>query len=582
MRDHLREGVEKAITRLGTGFLRHPANSSLRERLAAGRLAATDYHRQLLRLIYRLLFLMVAEERGLIASTGQDAARRQTIYRDHYSVTRLRERAEQVVEASTFSDLWLGLQRSFALFSYGPDDNQLGIPPLNGDLFSRHATADLDGTHLYNHDLLVAIRHISMFRADSVQQRVNYSALDVEELGSVYESLLDFHPTIAEGPAFELQAGSERKTTGSYYTRPELVHELIESALAPVMEDRLAAAVASGSGPATAGLKAGVTEAKEKAILSMTVCDPACGSGHFLLAAGRRLGRELAKIRTGEDEPTPEAFHLAVRDVIAHSIYGVDVNPLAVDLCKLALWLEGHWTGKPLSFLNHHIKCGNSLIGVLDPAVIKQGIPDDAFTPVTGDDKKAAQAIKKRNRKEREDRQRGQRGLPFGQTVLDKLEGYASQLHELGEIAENSPADVRRKAELYRKVYESPESERAHRASDLWTAAFFVPLKDASDPAIPTHEFLMEFLERPIGARPALVKADELKLKRRFFHWHLDFPEVFARGGFDVVLGNPPWERIKLQEEEFFATRDEAIAKAPNKAARQKLIDELIGTCPCW
>ena len=143
---------------------------------------------------------------------------------------------------------------------------------------------------------------------------------------------------------------------------------------------------------------------------------------------------------------------------------------------------------------------------------------------MTGDNKEAAKAIKKRNRKEHEDRERGQRGLPFGQTVLDKLEGYAGRLHELGDIAEDSPADVRRKAELYRKVYESPESDRAHRAADLWTAAFFVTLKRPQRPFVPTHEFLMEFLERTIGTRPPLVKADELKLKHCFFHWHLRVP----------------------------------------------------------
>lgn len=122
VRDHLRDGVEKAITTLGTGFLRHPTNSSLREKLATRRLVATEYHRQLLRLIYRLLFLMVAEERGLILSSSHDFQHRYAIYRYHYSLNRLRERAEHVVEASTFSDLWLGLQRSFALFSY---DNPL-------------------------------------------------------------------------------------------------------------------------------------------------------------------------------------------------------------------------------------------------------------------------------------------------------------------------------------------------------------------------------------------------------------------------------------------------------------------------
>ena len=137
---------------------------------------------------------------------------------------------------------------------------------------------------------------------------------------------------------------------------------------------------------------------RQEAIQGISVCDPACGSGHFLLEAARRLGKELARIRVGEDEPTPEQFHVAVRDVISHCIYGVDQNPLAVDLCKLALWLEGHWAGKPLSFLDHRIRCGNSLIGVLDPAVMADGIPDDAFTPVTGDDKKVAAAYKKRNK----------------------------------------------------------------------------------------------------------------------------------------------------------------------------------------
>jgi type I restriction-modification system DNA methylase subunit len=183
-------------------------------------------------------------------------------------------------------------------------------------------------------------------------RRVNYAALDVEELGSVYESLLDFHPVFTAGdpPGFALTYGTERKSTGSYYTPPDLVHELIRSALEPVLEERLR--------------PARTREEKERAILSLKVCDPACGSGHFLLAAARRLGRELARLRTGEEEPAPEAVRLAVRDVITHCIYGVDKNPLAVDLCKVALWIEGHAQGKPLTFLDHRIRCGDSLVGV--------------------------------------------------------------------------------------------------------------------------------------------------------------------------------------------------------------------------
>ena len=129
-----------------------------------------------------------------------------------------------------------------------------------------------------------------------------------------------------------------------------------------------------------------------------------------MLEAARRLGKELARIRVGEDEPTPEQFHVAVRDVISHCIHGVDQNPLAVDLCKLALWLEGHWAGKPLSFLDHRIRCGNSSTGIVSPSIMEEGIPDDAFDPISGDDKKVAISYKRRNKSERA---LGQKRLEF-------------------------------------------------------------------------------------------------------------------------------------------------------------------------
>ena len=188
---------------------------------------------------------MVAEERGLIVSVGENAESNQKIYDEWYSITRLRDRAAQIIDTSPFGDVWQGLQQTFSLFEYGLDTNPLSIPPLNGDLFHQeHAIPDLKGTELYNHELLRAIRHLSLFKDGNVQQRVNYSALDVEELGSVYESLLDYQPVLQpsdKGLVFELRTGAERKSTGSYYTRPELVHELVESALVPVMEERIAA-----------------------------------------------------------------------------------------------------------------------------------------------------------------------------------------------------------------------------------------------------------------------------------------------------------------------------------------------------
>lgn len=568
VRDKLRDGVEDALKTLGTGFLRHPNNEALRERVKASTLTAAEFHRQLLRLVYRLLFLMVAEERRMIVPEGPEADRRQSQFDRYYSVGRLRTLAEKPIESSTFGDLWIGLRQSFSLFEDG-DSNPLGIPPLNGDLFSAIAVKDLQGTHLYNDVLLAAMQRLSLFEDHRVRQRVNYSALDVEELGSVYESLLDFQPAFTEQPegmSFELRTGSERKSTGSYYTRPDLVRELIESALVPVMQDRLA--LAKDSDPAKERKK------RQQAILSMSVCDPACGSGHFLLAAARRLGRELAKIKTGEDEPTPKEFHLAVREVIAHCVYGVDVNPLAVDLCKLALWLEGHWTGKPLSFLDHRIKVGNSLIGVLDMDVLEGSIPDEAFNPVTGDEKKVANLLKRKNKEERE----GQPSLPFD--VAEHVHQYANDSDSFVAIDENTPADVRRKKEAYEKARQKADWWHDWVAANLWTATFFLPLTEKNDPVIPTHDKFIAYLRgKHVGAQmegAAIGFATDI----RFFHWQLEFPEIFERGGFDVLLGNPPWDRIKIQEEEFFATRDDRLAKAPTKAARKALIADLPQTNP--
>jgi hypothetical protein len=563
VRDKLRDGVEDALKTLGTGFLRHPNNGALRDRVKAGTLTAAEFHRQLLRLVYRLLFLMVAEERRMIVLEGPEADRRQSLFDRYYSVGRLRALAEKPIEASTFGDLWIALQQTFSLFE-DRDSNPLGIPPLNGDLFSAIAVKDLQGTHLYNDVLIAAMQRLSLFEDHRVRQRVNYSALDVEELGSVYESLLDFHPVFEEQPegtSFELRTGSERKSTGSYYTRPELVRELIESALVPVMQNRLASAKDSDLTKER--------EKKQQAILSISVCDPACGSGHFLLAAARRLGRELAKVQTGEDEPTPKEFHLAVRDVIAQCVYGVDVNPLAVDLCKLALWLEGHWTGKPLSFLDHHIKCGNSLIGVLDTKVLEEGIPDEAFNPVTGDDKKAAGAFKKKNKTER----KGQY-LPFDQ-LGEHVHQYATESEQFVSITEDTPADVRRKKEAYENARQKHNWWHDWVSANLWTAAFFLPLTKYDDPVVPTHDKFMAYLRgKHVDAQmegTAIGLATELE----FFHWLLEFPEVFERGGFEVVLGNPPWESIQLDEKEFFTSIGEdeiaTLAGARRKAAIEGL-----------
>jgi hypothetical protein len=355
VRDHLRDGVKLALEGFANGFLAHPANADFLRALAEGRTTPRGFYHQLLRLIYRLLFLMVSEERNLLVSRRPEHSAAADIYRRYYSVTHLRRLLDQRSAYTDHDDIWQSLRVLFRCLQDDQFGPLLALPALNGELF---APLTLDGLGLRNADFVTGFWHLSNYTDERTRsvRRVNYSALDVEELGSVYESLLEFHPHVdldARPPKFELiEEGGERRSTGSHYTPPELVAPLVKHALEPVLEERLKTAKTKDD--------------KLTAILSLKVCDLACGSGHFLLAAGRRLGKELARIRTGEDEPAPERLRECIRDVITHCIYGVDKNPLAVELCRVALWLEGHAEDKPLTFLDHRIRCGDSLVGVFD------------------------------------------------------------------------------------------------------------------------------------------------------------------------------------------------------------------------
>ncbi|NPV48386.1 MAG: DUF559 domain-containing protein [Armatimonadetes bacterium] len=736
IRDGLRNAVEQAIVTFANGFLAHPRNEQLREDLRSGSISATDFYQQLLYLIYRLLFLMVAEERGLLS--GGDGGHHSA--REYFTVQRLRALADEPLSApERFSDLYLNLRALFYSLCNEEFAAALGLPPLNGELFDCARTSALSDAYLNNRDLLTAMHTLSWFvpRDQRVPTRVNYRHLDVEELGSVYESLLDLQPIVEEHGGrlnFRFGSGTERKTTGSYYTRPELVQELIKSALVPVIEDRLASPPApspqcgegmprgSGAGvrpkvepvpgyvydlarklrkegtdsenllwqclrdrqlaghkfhrqhplgryiadfycaearlvveldgaphreqrqaeydqlrdeeiakrgltvlriqsadvqrdpqsvlntiarhltpsspsspsPPSGEGAGGEVDPREAALLGLKVCDPACGSGHFLLAAARRIGTELAKVRTGEEAPAPDAVREAVRDVITHCIYGVDKNPLAVDLCKVALWIEGHSGGKPLTFLDHRIRCGDSLVGVFDLKVLEEGIPDAAFDPVSGDDRKLASAIKKRNKKERT----GQHGFAFDTAA--EVHDLVEERRELETLHDDTPEDIHRKRAAWERLQrDGGPLWRERMACHLWTAAFFSELtKEAQDgQRIPTTGDLRRFLQDPNAVDARLRgHAWALGVRNRFFHWPIEFPEVFAphprpsdapsplvergsggevTGGFDCILSNPPWEMIQLEEQEFFATRDPEIAKAPNKAARERLIQRL-------
>lgn len=534
VRDKLRDGVEQALRVLGSAFLAHPESGPLRDKFERGQMDAPRYYRQLLRLVYRFLFLMVAEERRLIFPPSDADTARQAVYNKYYSVAQLRDRADRYFAGDHNGDLWLGLRETFRLFRDHDAAQKLGLSALDGELFGPHACEDLEGAACTNEQLLTGVRQLSSFLDDKQRRRVNYAGLDVEEFGSVYESLLEYQPQVSlDPPSFDLTIGSERRQTGSYYTPPDLVRELVDHALVSVMEERLA--------------KAKTPKEKQEALLSLKVCDPAAGSGHFLLAAARRIARELAKVRSGEDEPSPVEYRHGLRDVIRQCVYAVDKNPLAVDLCKVALWIEGHNAGLPLSFLDHHVKCGDSLVGVFDLKVLDEGIPDAAYKPITGGDKTAARYYRDRNKMERA----GQVGLTLEEHP-DIPHELASELRALAEQEERSPGDVHAKEELYEQLrVRGSEWWKLKVACDLWTYGFFAPMPKMDgipSPLVPTTDAIRRHLITN-SAHPELIGAAVgYSEKHPFIHWPAEFPDVFETGGFDVVIGNPPFlggKRIK-------------------------------------
>ncbi len=568
----LRNGVEQAINILGSGFLAHSSNRALRERLRSGELDTRDYYRQVLRMVYRLIVLFVAEDREVLFHPQADETARHR-YIAYYSTERLRRLAEQRI-GTRHADLFQGLH--LVMEKLGSDNGcpELGLPSLTGFLFSHKAIPDLVGCELTNHDLLEAVRSLAFTLDGRMRHIVDYKNLGPEELGSVYESLLEMYPVInLEAHTFELTfaSGNERKTSGSYYTPTSLIDCLLDSALEPVLAE------------------AYTKPNPEEAILNLKVCDPACGSGHFLIAAAHRIAKRLAAVRTGNEEPGPEDRRTALRDVVGHCIYGVDINPMAVELCKVNLWMEAIEPGKPLSFLDAHIQPGNSLLGAT-PALLAQGIPVNAFEAIEGDDKKFCSEYKRKNKREHE----GNRTLfdPEGEP-WEHMGNLATSMMQLDEMGDNTVEEVHRKQARYEQLVTSSDYRNGRLLADAWCAAFV--WKKNNEFAYPITEEIFRNIEKnPYSISTWMYdEIQRLSAQYQFFHWHLAFPDVFrvsihdelleneqagwsGGGGFDIVLGNPPWERIKIQEKEWFASRRPDIANAANAAQRRRMIANLM------
>ncbi|MEU7296604.1 DNA methyltransferase [Streptomyces exfoliatus] len=583
----LRKGVETALTVIGSGLIAHPDNGDLREALRTRTATVRDLHPALLRLVYRLLFLFVTEDRGLLLDPDAPDGPRAT-YEKYFSTTRLRRLARRT--GTPHGDQWEALTLVIKGLGEPGGRPELGLPALGGLFEPTPADRRLGGLALTNESLYEAVRALAViFDAKLGRPRkVDYRHLGADELGSVYESLLELEPRQDEDGSYVLKKldGNDRKTSGSYYTPSPLIDCLLDSALDPVIDK----AVRSGT----------TKEEREAALLALTVCDPACGSGHFLVAAARRIARRLAEIRTDDPEPGAEDLRHALRDVISRCVYGVDLNPMAVELAKVSLWIEAMEPGRPLTFLDAHIKHGNGLLGTT-PKLLARGLPDEAFKVLEGDESTSVRNLKARNASERE---RWLTALRHGASQ-DALfsEQYAlevsnAHLSSATSAITGAPSmeleDVQDQARAYRELTTSKDYLRALELADAWCAAFvWQKTEKAAPPALTTDSLLA--LHSPDGGAslPAGTVEEVARLREEyhFFHWHLEFPEVFRvpadpvapgvdertgwKGGFSCVLGNPPWETLEFKTEEYFATSAPEITKASNQAARQVLIDQL-------
>ena len=518
--DDLKNRVYDALRLLIGGFLDFPRNGFDRANPPLN-----EIHSNCLILLYRLLFTLYAESRGLLPVENSDYATR-------YSLAALAETTHETLNRGdliipTISDYWARLHGLFTLINGGWNDL---VPQYNGGLFNPENHAFLERYELGNQALAQVIELLT-HTADG--DRITYRDLDVRHLGNIYEGLLEYQPRIAaedlvivskkksetvaptsspdqeiayrEGEVYLLTDKGERKATGSYYTPDYIVRYIVENTLAPLCKDK------------------SVDE-----ILSLKILDPATGSGHFLVGVVDYLAEELI---TNPDAPFmtetgSEETELAYwrRRVVESCVYGVDLNPMAVELAKLSLWLHTVAKGEPLSFLDHHIRCGNSLIGAKIENL--SNLPD----------------LKKSRRPTNKFQTHILMPFHFTDTVATAIGHYL-----LIEEIESRTAD-----QIHAKEHELDIAQtmlRFHKGvANLWTSAYFENDVSPSD-----YRQALEFLRsNDKGGLENLFsyrRAQEIGKEKRFFHWEIEFPEVFRdkygrekdNPGFDAVIGNPPY-----------------------------------------
>lgn len=570
-----------------------------------------------LRLLYRLLFLLYAEDRDLLPV-------REAAYKP-YSLRQLRLEAAETSgrRASGMKTWWPKLSALFQAISTG--NAVLGLPPYNGGLFEDAECPLLGRLSLPDTVLATLIDAMSRVVVDGRRQWINYRDLSVQQLGAIYERILE-RDVVPAGDGVALRPNAfARKTSGSFYTPDELVQLILRRTIGPLLAERReafrqkAAALAGDKRPVAQRLRELAKLDPASAFVGLRICDPAMGSGHFLVSlvdylAGEVLDAlaEAPVLVTWATDTQPyrspladrvtelrrqiqeqarlhgwpvqleqlDDRHLVRRMVLKRTIYGVDLNPMAVELAKLALWLHSFTVGAPLSFLDHHLRCGDSLFGErVGHATRKLG---EAYGLVT-----MGQAVVRASK--------AASGMAIVEALTDAdlEEVRGSKAAFLG--VEAATAELRAFLDLWQAnswLKPKTPAETAGRGL-LFGGGYGDPVKIASGgtPKPPPRDAVdvRKGNRRIATAREAydtavsfIGRARAFARDRRFLHWEAAFPGVWEdweretpAGGFDAVIGNPPWDRMKMQEVEWFAARVPEIALAQRASDRKRLIAAL-------
>lgn len=555
-------------------------------------------------LLYRLLFLLYAEDRALLPVNDRRY--------DDYALRELRlDVGRRVSEGDAFSAsaarVWGQIADLSRIIDRG--DVSVGIPPYNGGLFAADGTPLLGKVRIADSVMAPALDALSYERSTGERRYINYRDLSVQQLGSIYERLLEFELTRDEGGALTVRPNLfARKNSGSYYTPDELVGLILDETLEPLIDERLDAfrAALARLDPKDSEdyRRRELREADPaEAILRLRVCDPAMGSGHFLvslvdtladhvldaMAEAASLGADIhyvsplaekiEDIRTtilrnarganwAIDESQLDDRHIVRRMVLKRCVYGVDKNPTAVELAKVALWLHTFTVGAPLSFIDHHLRAGDSLFGLwvrdaIDKATARGG-GELLYSKALREAQSAASAMQVIERLVDVEIAEAHQSADtfFGiQSQVAPLDGFVSFLHALDWLN-----------------FKDKEDKAAVRA---WLDGLFGnPIDIAEGRAEP----LLDRGRREEGERFAAIldHARALIAEEHFLNWQIAFPGVWSNwasvereGGFDAVVGNPPWDRIKLQQVEWFAARRPEIAHAQRASDRTRMIAKL-------